>query len=334
MPFTKFPSLESFGHVWRNNYAMLNGPVVDYRAKIKLHGTNAAIRCENGEVYAQKRTSDITPDEDNAGFAKWLEPHKDAWKIRSDIGLEPVTYFGEWAGPGVQKGDAVSLLSKKYFFIFAVQLGDRMIVDPAEIEITLPMDVYSSALDDVIVLPWTEPLFTVDFSDTVAADSLAETLTLIAETVGVRDPLIYNTFEVDGPGEGIVMVPIAKAGTTLSRDEYSARTFKVKAARHGAKKAKVASRTIAIPDGAVDFVEMFVTESRCMQALIEGCAGVAEKPRTPDFLQWLGADVKKESVVELSEAGLEWKQVAKLINAAGVKWFHARCDKPLSAVAA
>ncbi|QGH74870.1 hypothetical protein MAL1_00124 [Bacteriophage DSS3_MAL1] len=329
MAFTKFPSLESFGHVWRNKSSMMGGPVQKYRAKIKLHGTNAAIRVEDGIVYAQKRTSDITPDQDNAGFANWLEPRKEVW-----AGVEcadPVTFFGEWAGPGVQKGDAVSLISRKMFFIFAVQLGDEMITCPDLISELMPEDC--PELDDVMVLPWTDNVYTIDFSDPIKADEIAAELTKIAEDIGTLDPFIANTFGVEGPGEGVVMVPVPTYGKTTPRDVYSAFTFKVKAARHGAKKAKAASRKVEIPAGAKEFVEMFVTEARCQQGLVEACDGVPEKPRTADFLKWMGADVKKESEVELLEAGLEWKQVAKLVNAAAVKWFHEKCSRPFSEAA-
>lgn len=331
MPFTKFPSLESFGHIWRNNTALLDGPVIDYRAKVKLHGTNAAIRCEGGEVFAQKRTADITPLDDNAGFAKWLEPNKGAWWVDPDVVDEAVTYFGEWAGPGVQKGDAVAQISLKMFFIFAMQVGDNMVTDPDVIEALMPD---GPELDDVMVLPWaTDYTMTVDFSAPEKADKQADFMTRAAEDVGDCDPFIAETFGIEAPGEGHVWVPVKPDHKPFKRDEYSALTFKVKAARHGAKKAKAASRKVEIPEGAKEFVDMFVTEARCQQALVEACDGIAEKPRTPDFLKWIGADIKKESEVELAEAGLEWKQVSKLVNGAAVRWFHEKCSRPFSEAA-
>jgi hypothetical protein len=324
MGFNKFPSLESFGHVWRYKSSLLGGPVVDYRAKIKLHGTNAGIRIENGEVFAQKKTADITPADDNAGFARWLEPNKDVWsKVKCNA---PVTFFGEWAGPGVQSGDVVAKLDHKFFFIFSVQIGDEIITEPSLIEEAMPEDC--KALDDVIVLPWAGPVVTVDFSNNTSADRIAEELSAQAEAIGACDPFIKDMFGIEGPGEGIVMVPMGH-GYGVMRDDYSSYTFKVKAARHGAKKAKAASRKIEIPAGAKDFVDMFVTDARCMQALTEACEGLAEKSRTGDFLKWMGGDVKKESVVELTDAELEWKNVAKLVNNAAARWFLDRCERPL-----
>ncbi len=331
MPFTKFPSIESFGHVWRNKYAMLNGPIVQYGAKIKLHGTNAAIRVENGKAFAQKRTADITPHDDNAGFAAWFELRKHVWSLPEKYFPEVVTYFGEWAGPGVQRGDAVAQLGNKFFFVFAVQINDDVYTDPMTIQKMIPRDC--PEMDNVMVLPW-ETRNTIDFSDNEAADRLAEGMTSMAEQAGERDPFIYSTFGVEGPGEGYVWMPVTTGFEDfVSREVFSSFTFKVKAARHGAKKAKAASRKVEIPNGAKEFVEMFVTEARCQQALVEACGGAAEKPLTADFLKWIGGDIKKESEVELADAGLEWKQVSKLVNSVAVQWFHEKCNHPFSAAA-
>lgn len=333
MSFVKFPSLESFSHVWRNQSRLMDGPVMKFGAKIKLHGTNAAIRCEGGEVFAQKRTSDVGIHDDNAGFANWLEPRKAKWALKSTL-LDPVVYFGEWAGPGVQKGDAVAQLDQKYFFIFAVQIGDRMILEPSVIEEMLPEPDDDDTLDNVLVLPWFGGPITIDFSAPHKTDEIVQYLNKVVEEIGNCDPFIKDTFEVEGPGEGLVVMPMHPRNGDIERDIYSSFTFKVKAEHHGVKKVKnPASRKFDIPSGAQEFVHMFVTEARCQQGLSEVCGGVAEKPRTPDFLKWMGNDVRKESVVELEEAGLEWGSVAKLINQAAVVWFMKKCDNPFAAAA-
>jgi hypothetical protein len=327
MPFNKFPSLEAFGQVWRNQSALINGPVIEYGSKIKLHGTNAAIRCEGGEVFAQKRTSDVTVEEDNAGFARWLEPHKASWVL--DPEQPPVTYFGEWAGPGVQKGDSVSQLDEKYFFIFAIKVGDTMLVDPEDIEGLLPDDVDSPTLDNVLVLPWHTKI-TIDFSDPVGVDAQMIKLSEMAEEIGDVDPFILKTFEMEGPGEGMVFVPLS--GGTL--EHFASFAFKVKATRHTVKqKTRPASRDIVVPAGVAEFVEMFVTPNRCEQALTEACGDVADRSNIPNFLKWLGGDVKKESVHEMADAALEWKDVSGAVTKAAVAWFNQKSSQ-ITAVAA
>lgn len=67
----------------------------------KIDGTNAAIGVtEEGEVYAQSRSRIITPQDDNFGFAAWVERHaEDLLEV-----LPPGIHFGEWWGKGIQRG--------------------------------------------------------------------------------------------------------------------------------------------------------------------------------------------------------------------------------------
>lgn len=66
----------------------------------KIDGTNACIRItEDGQFLVGSRTRWITPNDDNYGFAKWAESHRDEL-ITLGIG----THFGEWWGSGCQRG--------------------------------------------------------------------------------------------------------------------------------------------------------------------------------------------------------------------------------------
>jgi hypothetical protein len=66
----------------------------------KIDGTNAAvIITEDGEVGAQSRTRLITPEQDNYGFAGWVERNREALALN----LGPGRHFGEWWGAGVQR---------------------------------------------------------------------------------------------------------------------------------------------------------------------------------------------------------------------------------------
>jgi len=66
----------------------------------KLDGTNAqVIITDNGEVGAGSRTRLITPDQDNYGFARWVEGNKEEL-----LKLGPGRHFGEWWGQGIQRG--------------------------------------------------------------------------------------------------------------------------------------------------------------------------------------------------------------------------------------
>lgn len=82
----------------------------------KIDGTNAAVIIEEGPdgyvVGAQSRNRLITPDDDNFGFAQWVE---DNATLLADTLGEGV-HFGEWAGPGIQKNPHE--LDERKFFLF------------------------------------------------------------------------------------------------------------------------------------------------------------------------------------------------------------------------
>lgn len=65
----------------------------------KIDGTNAQVCIgEDGSIRAGSRTRWITPEDDNYGFAKWVE--KNADELRT---LGPGRHFGEWWGSGIQR---------------------------------------------------------------------------------------------------------------------------------------------------------------------------------------------------------------------------------------
>jgi hypothetical protein len=78
----------------------------------KIDGTNAqVVVTPEGEVFAGSRTRWITPQEDNAGFAKWVVAHEDELRIGLGIGQ----HFGEWWGQGIQRNYG---LTEKRFSLF------------------------------------------------------------------------------------------------------------------------------------------------------------------------------------------------------------------------
>jgi len=78
----------------------------------KLDGTNACVVVKDGEVIAvQSRKRFITPEDDNYGFAGWVDRNKDDLKSLGDG-----YHYGEWAGLGIQKNP--HNLTDKQFFLF------------------------------------------------------------------------------------------------------------------------------------------------------------------------------------------------------------------------
>jgi len=65
----------------------------------KLDGTNSLVYItEEGEIFAGSRSRWITPQDDNYGFAGWVERNKEKLIL-----LGPGKHFGEWWGNGLQR---------------------------------------------------------------------------------------------------------------------------------------------------------------------------------------------------------------------------------------
>ena len=66
----------------------------------KIDGTNAQLLItEHGDLFVGSRTRWITPQDDNAGFARWVEGNKS-----EILKLGAGRHFGEWWGNGIQRG--------------------------------------------------------------------------------------------------------------------------------------------------------------------------------------------------------------------------------------
>ena len=71
----------------------------------KIDGTNACVVVtDDGGVFAQSRNRLLTDTGDSFGFALWVERNRE--RLRDTLG--PGHHFGEWWGPGVQRGYATS----------------------------------------------------------------------------------------------------------------------------------------------------------------------------------------------------------------------------------
>lgn len=331
----KWPDIELFSSVVRGlqKYHEAGGPpppTLSYRAKIKLDGTNAAIRYRNGQVEAfQSRTRDITSDDDNAGFARWASGIEWPELFSGNIGAFPIVLIhGEWAGPGVIGGTAVAQIPRKQFFIFAIEQCNEtkdpdtgewtrrwLVTDPAEIRMMLN----SWTHPDVYVLPWLEQVYHVDLNDTGATQQFSTDLNNLVAAFELCDPYIEATFGVKGVGEGIVLYP----QHVIEREVWQHLAFKAKGEKHREKKAKVAVEVSGDTIASIEaFVSTFVTEARCQHGLRDACGGAKDVKKLGAFIGWMGKDVEKESKVELEAAGLNWKQVSGAVTTAARQWFQ------------
>lgn len=314
LTFVKFPDIELFHNVVKTG-EYYNFPTVFYRNKIKLHGTNAGVRLFNGLVGAQSRTQAITPENDNAGFARWVFERKEFFAC---LPLKNHTIFGEFCGPGIMKGTAINQIAHKVFAIFAIMEGDG---DDANV-ISCPVrigELMGVRPNDIHILPWAcEPL-KIQFGNRTELQAVAEKLNSFVKEIEPCDPWVKATFGVEGTAEGSVYYPTS--GEDIKRKFFSDFVFKAKGEQHKVIKTKEAVQVDPEVAASIDeFVTMFVTEVRCEQGL-NAIGGKAEAKNTGAFLKWFMGDVLKESVDELVASNLTWDQVSRSVQFAARTWF-------------
>jgi hypothetical protein len=306
-------------------------PCVTYRAKVKVDGTNGAIHALPGGFAAQSRTRLLVPGDDNYGFAAWAHGEAVEFCAGLHARLGRAVVYGEWCGRGIQKRTAISRVERNVFAVFAVQLGDpgretaRLVVEPERLRALLP------AHPDVFVLPWHGEPVELDFGDAERLRAGAERIDAMVAEVEVTDPWVAEVFGLQGLGEGVVLYPVegvafdAEHGT--DRDRYVDLMFKAKGEEHRVNRQKrPAQLDPEVARSVEEFVALMVTPARLEQGLAQVLGGSMDLRRMGELLQWVGQDVKKESVAELAAASLEWKQVAKAVGQAAQRWYRRRAE--------
>ena len=336
--FIKWPSIELLHNLCRSMDYVEEKPTLSYRAKVKLDGTNAGVQVSpGGQIAAQSRTQIITPKNDNAGFAAWVNEHLDYFGgLAHD---QHMTIFGEWCGQGIQKRTAIARIERRIFAVFAIQYGgvnghvSMLEVDPEQIRDRLPHH------PDIFVLPFYGNPIELDFSDKEQLKLQAEQLNQWVDAVEQVDPWVQETFGIEGLGEGLVMYPIVSSsletrdnssvgqendGTErIERLGYSELLFKAKGLKHHV--AKVKKPVQVDPEqvkGINEFVTMFVTPARLEQGATEACGGEFTMKKMGAFLKWVTQDIQKESKAELETAQLTWKAVNKAVMNAARDWYR------------
>lgn len=327
----KFPSISQFREVRRNvqwdwqfrGLDEAQQPIMDRDAVLptltfigtpKIHGTNAAIVIEGDKVSYQSREREITPENDNCGFARWASqlPESVIDTLKNTYG-DNIIVFGEWAGKGVQSGVGVSQI-EKFFTIFAVRpINDEEgWIDILTYFIQFP----DSRIFNVFTFG--SVTATVNFND---IEKDLDFINKASLEVEAQCPVAAK-FGVNGIGEGRVWRCLDK---NLSRYVY-----KVKGEKHSESKApKLATANPEKVKSVDDFVQKHVHEGRLNQAwnwLAEMGHPQTEKS-TGHFIKWVVSDVHKEEGDELAFNGLTEKDVNGPMSTTARKWFFEKFNK-------
>ena len=325
----KWPKIYNF-HTVHNTvkkypHLLQDRPNVTYRGKIKLHGTNSGIQILKGRVVAQSRTCTLE-GRDNAKFAAWVSKHEE--KFITSV-PEGYTLFGEWCGPGVNKGCAIHNINNRIFAIFAainqtheINMSEdlnnlNLIAEPKELS-SLIKDLN---IPEVYVLPWhTEEIVINWLASNDEFEPIVTEINKLVNKIEICDPWVKSVFNTEGTGEGLVYYPISHEG----RENFKNLAFKAKGEKHKIVKQKdpvVINPVVAASIN--EFVDLVVTDMRLEQGLQEACQGNLDIRCLGSFIGWICKDVKKECQSELEAANLTWKQVNKSVVNKAREWFKS-----------
>jgi hypothetical protein len=324
--FHKYPSTENFQNFiksYKSKKEFLglgpdNSPIfkeielgdIELSGTIKLHGTNAAITISSDKIFVQKRSDsmplDMTKGDFHFGFmnfvhsnSKWFRNLYEQLTSDPTLNLTPesvLTIFGEWCGPGIQKGVAISQIPDKKFFIFGIQVQD----DGRWLNLSqIPYKSHNERI-------WFITMFKTytlraNLKDVAKLSQELSTITLEVE----NECPVAKEFGVSGIGEGLVWTGVDHLGNFIK--------FKTKGDKHQKVNGGNAQKIKVLKDANPN-VNKFISEvdisNRLQQCYhSEFNNDVPNRSQTGKVLNWVFNDIISEEHHLLNELSLEVSDV-------------------------
>lgn len=296
---------------------------------VKLHGTHAdiIISSDNIITFQSRNNSKLSETADNLGFAKSMSTKHntiielkdqfiDRWKDLNPglvLNLDmPVTIAGEWIGEKIQKGVAVSKLSRRLVIISA-KINGSWVADSLYSDIEASEDgIYNISRAGTYhsILYPENPQRTID------------ELEPLAERIAANCPFA-KTFGIHGEGEGLVwkLVPY------ISDPEL---WFKTKGGRFKPTFTPAPKRPPEDKVGQLEAASVVARAWCSEQRLEQGWDYLREKaiPQNMqgigDFLKWVQVDILTEEKGYIKEQGIDEAMLKKEIIGIARPWFLAR----------
>ncbi len=289
-------------------------PVIKFIGRVKLHGTNSAVCFSpDGSFYCQSRENIIDEIKDNAGFSHWVNKEgKGVWESVKHLfnrGIKHVVVFGEWCGGSIQKGVALSDLSKR-FVIFGIKvifeddssywLEESLIPEIPEINI-YNISRYKS--------------FEVEV-DLNRPDKAIEMMISFTTEVGDICPFAKE-FGVEGIGEGIVWRPVGDPSYSFAH--------KTKDERHSKSKIKKPPTVDVIKmDNIQQAVVTHIHEDRLQQIYDKIVLTEADKApqNIANFIRLLIEDAWDEEGDSIRASDISRKDFGSATSKVAARWFQ------------
>lgn len=343
----KFPSIEQFSHAKKiisslcKTHKLATQPILKFVGTVKIHGTNAAVVHHyggEGKTWCQSRNKIINTEykQDNMDFAKYAtspEQEKLFSHIFSDAksflkkNEDRVAIYGEWCGEAIQKGVAISELSRR-FVVFAIAAYDqedkcRWLNSDEMQQLINPHrgKTEFNALPIYTKEDFHSEEITIDFSREESLAQASARFEEITQRVEKQCPVAAG-FGVKGIGEGMVWTC-----TDGAESPFHNLSFKTKGALHrettGGSSAPV---DIAKYENADRFIACAVNENRLNSAidkLAERKIAITEN-NVMKFTNILISDVFREERYAIKENKFDSKILKQKIEETAKHWYSER----------
>lgn len=351
----KYPSIEHFHHivdkvkqraqcVGRDDNDELvydettSLPILKFRGTVKLHGTNSSVVYRpDGTIQAQFRNREISVDNDNVGFAKFVHEEVGAkeWEklferfhFQYNVSqVDSITLYGEWCGRGINKGAAICGLKNRIFVLFGATSGEGDDIYWLDLRTWVIdgdlMGRHQCRIYNIFEFP--HHYIDIDFNSPDVAQQKMEELTADIE----KECPVAKHFGVSGLGEGMVW-------TCLSAGYDSPNfTFKVKGEEHRIAMAHPKETHVQslMSKEKLELVQEFVEQAANENRLQQGIEYLKEMNKeismksTSDFIKWVLNDVIKEEYDVMEALRITQKELSKVMPQKTVPWFKGYLNK-------
>lgn len=303
--------------------SLISKPIIEFTGTVKLHGTNGSVGMDSsGNLWAQSKESVITPLKDNAGFAQFIESNKKLfYQILKQITLDAnqVLYlYGEWAGKGIQKNTAIAELDKA-FYVFSAKIQTLDEAGEVVKTVYLPNDEFTNLIkndpENRIFNLYLFKTFKITVDCSVPHEAQNKIVELVEDVE--RQCPVAKEFGVTGIGEGIVFIGEYKG------ERYS---FKAKGEKHAAKcKVKKLNRVDDEKINLINETAEKVTPAWRLDQLFNDVVGDdINRSKLGDYIRAVMADIVKEELDVLTEAGLTVKDIGRAVSEQAKDYFFVR----------
>ncbi len=294
-------------------------PKINFLGTTKLHGTQSSVSYNGTDVWPQSKSRVLTIEHDNSGFAQFTYNRQEIFKTMLDGIFDIskhnyVTIYGEFAGKGIQKCDAITKF-KKTFYMFGIKYTNKDNVSTWEQH---PEQILKTFQDKNIYSIFnfgdgSTNEVELDFDNLeVSYDKILEDLDKV-----IKECPVSKALGESGVGEGRVYVGF------FNGDRY---VFKAKDPKHGAgNKIKQPKEANPYEQQKLDLANTLTPTWRIDQAIVETNSEL-HRSNIGAVIKWVIGDIIKEEQSVFRENDFTIKDLNKFISKITKDYFIAEIE--------